>query len=118
MSCDVLEPPVGEVGDRRVGAEALFEVGESLVVLGLGKVTITRCGRERTGLVGWFADLAIGFASRRNPHVSGLVKVRLSLSVGRLVDDAKRVRGGIDDPLSSWGLRHVNHAPSLLSSPI
>jgi hypothetical protein len=41
MSCDVLEPPVGEVGHRRVGAEALFEVCESLVVFGLGKVAVT-----------------------------------------------------------------------------
>lgn len=118
MSCDVLQPPVGEVGDRRVGAEALFEVGESLVVLGLGKVTITLCDRKHAGLAGWFADLAIEFAPRRNPHVAGLVEVRLSFSVGRLVDDAKRVRGGIGDPLSAWGLRHVNHPPSLLSSPV
>lgn len=72
-------PPVGEFGDRRVGGEAHLQVGEPFVVLSLGQVAVTRCDCECSGFAGRLADLAVGFAPRCDPHVAGLVEVRLRL---------------------------------------
>ena len=114
VTCDLLQPPVGEFTDRRLSGEAFCQCAVSLVLGRFGDVAVTRGNGERTGLAGGAADSAVGLSPRGNPDLASPVEERLGPTVGRLVDDVEDwpAASGIHLPRGVFGTAQPPPGPN------